>query len=201
MAACGSTLTADVITMSGSKGLDGFIILEELMPVLDSFLVEADLLMCSRHRNIVSPGLNRYDLRPLTRIAMYPTMPGVSAQRAMDQPGPSRAILVDLPFPTERALPLFHMGAQFDWWENDRAHVDRDVVPRFDQLRRRLLKIMGLGPYEGYTAQGPQAHVYRGSHYSTGALDWISSGGEWVYSPQMNTRFRPPACREVGKTL
>ncbi len=85
------------------------------------------------------------------------------------------------------------MGARIDWWEDGAAHIDREVVPRFDRLRRRLLKIMHFRPYEAFnSANLATSHIYRGTHYSQGALDWFNAGGEWVSNlGDKASRFRP----------
>jgi hypothetical protein len=178
--------------MSGSKSFDGFILVEELLPELDRLVSEECLLVASRTWKIAAQGFDRDSIQAGTRLALYPPSPNITAQEAMDLPGPSRSILVDLPVLVGNMLPMLRVGARFDWLENDRVIVDRDVVPRFDRLRRRLLKVMCLGPWEGFkSGTGVTTHVYRGSHFSSGALEWFLGNGEWVQSAALLSRFRP----------
>ncbi len=178
--------------MAGGKTLQGFARLEEVLPVLDAFMAEECLSVASSLRNIVTEGMNREDVQPRTSIVMYPRLPNVSARIAMDSSGPSRAIVAYLPLPSENQLPEFYITCVYEWWEGGRSHVDREVVPRFDRLKRRLLKIMCLGPYETYDFKTNVTYdVCRGSHYSQGALDWFNEGGEWFNSNNRNIRYRP----------
>ncbi len=66
--------------MPGCKELDGYILDEELMPVLDKFMGDESLLLASREWKVAREGLDRESIRPGTDIAIYPAIAAVTPQ-------------------------------------------------------------------------------------------------------------------------
>ncbi len=161
----------------------------EMLPILDDFAESNLLKMAARVENVVTEG-RPTEFKPRTRLALYPNTSDVAPRFAIERPGPSRAILLDPPVSTDNILPLLYIGAKVEWLEKDEVYSDKEVIARFEQLRRQLLKCMVHGPFEGFSSKG--SHVYRGTHYSPGALEWFNAGGEWASNfSEKRTRFRP----------